>query len=108
MRLNDTTRYYFEKLASVSSPEEAGRYQALLDPAKSAAVREYLAEREPGHYSMLHTSISPNIITGGYQVNVIPSEPSSTTRVSFSTSKILEYTDTELPSGKMVITRVAT
>jgi acetylornithine deacetylase/succinyl-diaminopimelate desuccinylase-like protein len=78
MRLNDTTRYYFEKLASVSTPEEAARYHALLDPAKSAAVREYLAEREPGHYSMLHTSISPNIISGGYQVNVIPSEASAT------------------------------
>ncbi len=78
MRLNDTTRYYFEKLATVSSPEEAARYHALLDPSKSAAVREYLAEREPGHYSMLHTSISPNIIGGGYQVNVIPSEATAT------------------------------
>ena len=78
MRLNDTTRYYFEKLATVSSPEEAARYHALLDPAESAAVREYLADNEPGHYSMLHTSISPNIITGGYQVNVIPSEASAT------------------------------
>jgi acetylornithine deacetylase/succinyl-diaminopimelate desuccinylase-like protein len=77
MRLNDTTRYYFEKLASVSSPEDAARYHALLDPARSAAAREYLAEREPGHYSMIHTSISPNIITGGYQVNVIPSEASA-------------------------------
>jgi acetylornithine deacetylase/succinyl-diaminopimelate desuccinylase-like protein len=78
MRLNDTTRYYFEKLATVSTPEEAARYHALFDPAKSAAVREYLAEHEPGHYSMLHTSISPNIITGGYQVNVIPSDATAT------------------------------
>jgi acetylornithine deacetylase/succinyl-diaminopimelate desuccinylase-like protein len=78
MRLNDTTRYYFEKLAGVSTPEEAARYHALLDPAKSAAIREYLAEHEPGHYSMLHTSISPNIINGGYQINVIPSKASAT------------------------------
>jgi acetylornithine deacetylase/succinyl-diaminopimelate desuccinylase-like protein len=78
MRFNDTTRYYFEKLATVSTPEEAARYHALFDPAKSAAAREYLAEHEPGHYSMLHTSISPNIITGGYQVNVIPSDASAT------------------------------
>jgi len=78
MRFNDTTRYYFEKLATVSTPEEAARYHALFDPGKSAAAREYLAEHEPGHYSMLHTSISPNIITGGYQVNVIPSEASAT------------------------------
>jgi acetylornithine deacetylase/succinyl-diaminopimelate desuccinylase-like protein len=78
MRFNDTTRYYFEKLASVSSPDAAARYNALFDPAKSAAAREYLAENEPGAYSMLHTSISPNMISGGYQVNVIPSEAHAT------------------------------
>jgi acetylornithine deacetylase/succinyl-diaminopimelate desuccinylase-like protein len=78
MRFNDTTRYYFEKLATISSPEEAARYKALFDPQKSAAAREYLAEHEPGHYSMLHTSISPNVISGGYQVNVIPSEATAT------------------------------
>src|SRR5271154_1516665 len=38
MRFNDTTRYYFEKLAGVSSPEEAARYHDLFDPAKSAAA----------------------------------------------------------------------
>ncbi len=78
MRFNDTTRYYFEKLANLSAPEDAARYKALFDPAKSAAAREYLAEHEPGHYSMLHTSISPNMITGGYQTNVIPSEARAT------------------------------
>lgn len=78
MRFNDTTRYYFEKLANVSSPEDAARYKALFDPAKSAAARQYLAEHEPGHYSMLHTSISPNMISAGYQTNVIPSEATAT------------------------------
>ena len=73
IRFNDTTRHYFEKLASVSGPEAAARYNGLFDPAKSAAVREYLANNEPGNYSMLHTSISPNIIKAGYQINVIPS-----------------------------------
>ena len=78
MRFNDTTRYYFEKLANLSTPEEAARYKALFDPAKSAVAREYLAEHEPGLYSMLHTSISPNMISGGYQTNVIPSEARAT------------------------------
>ena len=78
MRLNDTTRYYFEKLSTVTSPEEAARYNALFDPQKSAAAREYLAEHEPGHYSMLHTSISPNMVSAGYQVNVIPSDAQAT------------------------------
>jgi acetylornithine deacetylase/succinyl-diaminopimelate desuccinylase-like protein len=78
MRFNDTTRTYFEKLAQVSSPEDAARFRDLFDPVKSAAAREYLAINEPGLYSMLHTSISPNIIQGGFQSNVIPSEATAT------------------------------
>jgi len=74
MRLNDTTRYYFERLATISSPADAERYNGILRPEKSADVQKYFAEREPGHNSMLRTSISPNIIRGGYQINVIPSE----------------------------------
>jgi len=78
MRFNDTTRYYFEKLATVSSPEDAARFKALFNPQKAPAAREYLAEHDPISYSMLHTSISPNIIQGGYQVNVIPSQAEAT------------------------------
>jgi acetylornithine deacetylase/succinyl-diaminopimelate desuccinylase-like protein len=78
MRFNDTTRYYFEKLAGLSTPEEAARYNGLFDPKKAAAAREYLAQNEPGHYSMLHTSISPNIINAGFQINVIPSSAEAT------------------------------
>jgi acetylornithine deacetylase/succinyl-diaminopimelate desuccinylase-like protein len=78
MRFNDTTRTYFEKLANVSKPEDAARYKALFDPQKAPAVREYLAENDPGTYSMLHTSISPNMIQAGYQVNVIPSSAEAT------------------------------
>ncbi len=78
MRFNDTTRDYFEKMATVSSPDEAARFNGLFDPQKAPAVREYLAEHDPIDYSMLHTSISPDIIKGGYQVNVIPSEAEAT------------------------------
>lgn len=78
MRLNDTTRTYFEKLATISEPAEAQRFRDLLNPAKSAAAREYMAVNEPTFYSMLHTSVSPNIIQGGFQTNVIPSEATAT------------------------------
>jgi acetylornithine deacetylase/succinyl-diaminopimelate desuccinylase-like protein len=78
MRFNDTTRTYFQKLAAVSPPDEAARYSALFDTGKAAAARAYLAEHEPQHYSMLHTSTSPNIISGGFQSNVIPSEAEAT------------------------------
>lgn len=78
MRLNDTTRYYFERLATISTPEEAARYTGILDPQKAPAITEYFAVNEPGHYSMLRTSISPTMIRGGYQINVIPSEAEAT------------------------------
>jgi acetylornithine deacetylase/succinyl-diaminopimelate desuccinylase-like protein len=78
MRFNDTTRDYFEKLTAISSPEDAARFRGLFDPQKAAAIRQYLAEHDPISYSMLHTSISPNIIKAGYQVNVIPSEAEAT------------------------------
>ncbi len=78
MRLNETTRRYFEGLAQVSAPADAARFRDLLEPAKSAPVREYLAVNEPILFSTLHTSISPNIIQGGFQSNVIPSEATAT------------------------------
>ncbi len=74
MRMNDTTRTYFERLATLSGPEDAARYNGIVNPEKAAAIQEYFAEFEPQHHSMLRTSISPNIIQGGYRINVIPSE----------------------------------
>ena len=78
MRLNDTTRAYFERLATVSTPEERDRYNGLLNPDKTDAIQEYLAVNEPRHNSMLRTSISPNVIQAGYRRNVIPSEAEAT------------------------------
>ncbi len=74
MRLNDTTRTYFEKLASISPPEAAARYNGLLDPKRAPAIDRYLAEFEPSHYSMLRTSVVPTILKAGVGPNVIPSE----------------------------------
>jgi acetylornithine deacetylase/succinyl-diaminopimelate desuccinylase-like protein len=65
-------------MATLSPPDQAARFNGLFDPAKAPTVREYLAKHDPGNYSMLHTSISPNIISGGYQVNVIPSQAEAT------------------------------
>ena len=78
MRLNDTTRTYFEKLASISVPEKAARYNGLLDPQRSAAIQRYLALSEPSHYSMLRTSVVPTMLKGGIAPNVIPSEAEAT------------------------------
>ena len=78
MRLNDTTRTYFERLATISPPDKAARYNALLNPRTSAAAQRYLAENEPGRYSMLRTSVVPTMLKAGVGPNVIPSEAEAT------------------------------
>ena len=80
MRLNETTIEYFKRLANVSSPEEAERYRSILaaNSSNGEAADKFFQVNEPGHASMLRTSIAPTIITGGYRVNVIPSEAKAT------------------------------
>jgi acetylornithine deacetylase/succinyl-diaminopimelate desuccinylase-like protein len=78
MRLNDTTRTYFEKLAAISPPDKAERYKGLMEPARTEAVQQYLRVNEPQHYSMLRTSVVPTILNAGFRVNVIPSEAEAT------------------------------
>jgi acetylornithine deacetylase/succinyl-diaminopimelate desuccinylase-like protein len=76
IRFNETTGTYFRRLASISPPEVAKIYRDVLstDPKVRAAADDWLFENEPRHSSMLRTSVSPNIFTGGYRSNVIPSE----------------------------------
>src|SRR5580658_3990325 len=78
MRLNDTTRTYFEKLAGMSSPDKAARYNALLNPRTAEAAQRYLQEHEPQAYSMLRTSVVPTMLKAGVGANVIPSEAEAT------------------------------
>ena len=80
VRLNEITRAYFQRLATISTPQEAARYLAVVgsDPAKVAASDDYFLWNEPRHASMIRTSVSPNIMQGGYRVNVIPSEAKAT------------------------------
>jgi acetylornithine deacetylase/succinyl-diaminopimelate desuccinylase-like protein len=80
IRLNETTRAYFERLATISRPEDAKRYLAIIgtDVKARDAADEYFAEHEPRFASMIRTSLSPNIIQGGYRINVIPSEARAT------------------------------
>ena len=76
VRTNETTATYFRRLARLSEPAVAARYLAAVGPDSdaAAAAADYLLEHEPRHASMLRTSVSPTIIEGGYQVNVIPGE----------------------------------
>jgi acetylornithine deacetylase/succinyl-diaminopimelate desuccinylase-like protein len=78
MRLNDTTRTYFETLAGISSPERAAIYKALLDSKSAADAQKFLREHSPGEYSMLRTSVVPTMLKAGVGANVIPSEAEAT------------------------------
>jgi acetylornithine deacetylase/succinyl-diaminopimelate desuccinylase-like protein len=80
IRLNETTRVYFQRLAELSAPEDAKRYRDILsnDPKVSGPADDYFLEREPRHASMIRTSISPTMIQAGYRINVIPSEVKAT------------------------------
>ena len=73
MRLNETTRLYFEKLAAISTPERAARYRSLVDGQGADVAERYLAEHEPEHFAVLRTSLVPTMIQAGIGPNVIPS-----------------------------------
>jgi acetylornithine deacetylase/succinyl-diaminopimelate desuccinylase-like protein len=96
MRLNDTTRDYFERLAAASDPETARRYNGIMHPERSAAVQEYLRLNEPWHYSMLRTSISPTMIQAGYRVNVIPADAEATLDIRATPDEDIEEFFAEL------------
>ncbi len=70
MRLNETTRRFFEQMAKISPPEKAQLYAHVEDPA----AQQKLLETEPRYYSMLRTSLVPTIIKGGFRSNVIPAD----------------------------------
>ena len=67
-RLNETTRAFFERLATISPPEEAAWYRNVLDNK----VQEELKRKKPQYYSMVRTSVVPTILKAGYKSNVIP------------------------------------
>ena len=74
MRLNETTREFFARLATISPPEDARLFTHLEDPA----TQESLRASRILYNSMLRTSIVPTIIKGGFRENVIPAEAEAT------------------------------
>jgi acetylornithine deacetylase/succinyl-diaminopimelate desuccinylase-like protein len=74
MRLNETTKEYFSRLAKISSPEDAYLFRHVEEPA----VQQKLAESHIAQNSMLRTSITPTIIRGGFRINVIPADAEAT------------------------------
>jgi len=78
MKLNETTRAFFSRLAKISPPEEAKLYENLENPQQSGTVQEKIRQTNIMYNSMLRTSIVPTIIKGGFRTNVIPAEAEAT------------------------------
>ena len=80
IRLNETTREYFSRLAATSSPDDAARFRALLggDAVKMEEVARYFQEYAPGYAALLRSTVSPTVLRAGSRYNVIPSEAIAT------------------------------
>jgi acetylornithine deacetylase/succinyl-diaminopimelate desuccinylase-like protein len=80
LRINETTGAYFKKLATMVPADVAKMYRDILnpDPKVSKVASDWLLNNEPHHWSMVHTSLVPTIVTGGFRYNVIPSETKAT------------------------------
>ena len=74
VRLNETTRAYFQRMAEISPKEEAYRYKNIENPEEAEEVQQYFLENFPYHYSISRTSVVPTVIDAGIRRNVIPSE----------------------------------
>jgi len=77
VRFNDTTRAYFQRMAEISDPEDAYRYNNVENAEESDAIQQYFLENFPYHYSVSRTSVAPTVIDAGFRKNVIPSEASA-------------------------------
>ena len=78
MRLNETTRAFFSRLAKISPADEAYLYSHLEDPANSGMIQEKIRTGNGTYNSMLRTSVVPTIIKGGFRSNVIPGDAEAT------------------------------
>jgi acetylornithine deacetylase/succinyl-diaminopimelate desuccinylase-like protein len=95
MRLNETTRRFFEQMAKISPPEKAQLFAHVEDPA----VQQKLHQAEPSYYSMLRTSLVPTVIKGGFRSNVIPAEAEARFDVR-------ALPDEDMPALKAELTRL--
>jgi acetylornithine deacetylase/succinyl-diaminopimelate desuccinylase-like protein len=77
VRLNDTTRTYFRRLAEIAAPEDAFRYRNVESAELRHEIQQHFLETFPYHYSISRTSVVPTVMDAGFRRNVIPSEASA-------------------------------
>lgn len=73
-KLNETTRAFFPRLATISQGEE----KSLFENVEKPEVQQKLRVSYPVYYSMMRTSIQPTILKGGFRTNVVPAEGEAT------------------------------
>jgi acetylornithine deacetylase/succinyl-diaminopimelate desuccinylase-like protein len=77
VRLNETTRIYFQRMAEISTTEDAFRYNNVENAEESDSIQKHFLETFPYHYSISRSSVAPTVIDAGFRRNVIPSEASA-------------------------------
>jgi len=73
VRLNETTRAYFARMAEISEGEAAFRYANVENPEYQQEISDWYRVHDPLLYSNLRTSVVPTILDAGFRRNVIPS-----------------------------------
>jgi acetylornithine deacetylase/succinyl-diaminopimelate desuccinylase-like protein len=77
VRLNETTRTYFQRMAEISKTEDAFRYNNVENAEESNAIQNHFLATFPYHYSISRSSVAPTVMDAGFRRNVIPSEASA-------------------------------
>lgn len=77
VRLNDTTRAYFDRLAAISDDKDRYRYENVENPDETEKIQQHFLENFPYHNSIMRTSVVPTVMDAGFRKNVIPSEASA-------------------------------
>ena len=62
VRLNETTRAYFQRMAEISEGEAAFRYANIENPEYQQEISDWFRVNDPLLYSNLRTSVVPTIL----------------------------------------------
>jgi acetylornithine deacetylase/succinyl-diaminopimelate desuccinylase-like protein len=69
--LNDTTRDFFTRMATIRGGEQGAAMKAIIANPGDAAARALL-ERDPGWNSILHTTCVATMLDAGHATNALP------------------------------------
>ncbi len=74
VRLNETTRAYFQRMAETSEGEAAFRYANVENAEYQQEISDWFRAHDPLLYSNLRSTVVPTILDAGFRRNVVPSK----------------------------------